>query len=237
MASRISYYGGIVTNGLVLNLDAAKLDSYPRTGTLWRDISGNNNNGTLINEPTFNSDNGGSIVFDEVNDYVDTNYTTPIGTNPFSYCVWFKFTQNQRGSLVSKRISSNFEQFSFFIAGDSSGNSFGAKLCINDYFAPSGRLIITTNNYNDGLWHYGVATRGSQQAFIYVDGLLQTSSPISIAPNLSNSSKLFIGVGGNGLNPFGLYFNGSISLSQIYNKQLSASEVLQNYNATKNRYL
>jgi hypothetical protein len=62
MAGRIAYYGGIVTNGLVLALDAAKKDSYPGSGTLWKDISGNTNNGTLINGPTFNSGNGGYCV-------------------------------------------------------------------------------------------------------------------------------------------------------------------------------
>ena len=62
MAGRIAYYGGIVTNGLVLDLDAAKKDSYPGTGTSWRNIAGNSNNGTLTNGPTFNSNNGGSIA-------------------------------------------------------------------------------------------------------------------------------------------------------------------------------
>ena len=54
MAGRISYLGGIVRNGLVLDLDAAKLDSYPKFGTTWRDITFNQNNGTLVNGPTFN---------------------------------------------------------------------------------------------------------------------------------------------------------------------------------------
>lgn len=76
MAGRISYYGGIVTNGLVLALDAAKKDSYPGSGTVWRDISGNGNNGTLTNGPTFNSGNGGSIVFDGVDDYVEYGLIT-----------------------------------------------------------------------------------------------------------------------------------------------------------------
>jgi hypothetical protein len=66
MAGRIGYYGGVVKDGLVLDLDAAKLDSYPRTGTSWKDISGNQNNGTLINGPTFDSGNGGVLCLMEV---------------------------------------------------------------------------------------------------------------------------------------------------------------------------
>ena len=62
MAGRIAYYGGIVKDGLILDLDAAKRDSYPSSGTVWNDISGFQNNGTLINGPTFNSSNSGNIV-------------------------------------------------------------------------------------------------------------------------------------------------------------------------------
>jgi hypothetical protein len=66
------FYGTppIVTNGLVLNLDCGNRLSYPTSGTTWTDLSGNNNNGTLTNGPTFNPNNLGSIVFDGVDDYV-----------------------------------------------------------------------------------------------------------------------------------------------------------------------
>ena len=78
MAGRIAYYGGIVKDGLILDLDAAKRDSYPSSGTVWNDISGFQNNGTLINGPTFNSSNGGSIVFDGVDDYVQCAGSFPL---------------------------------------------------------------------------------------------------------------------------------------------------------------
>jgi hypothetical protein len=61
----------LVQNGLVLALDAADKNSYRGTGTTWSDLSGNNNTGTLTNGPTFNGGNGGSIVFDGVDDYAD----------------------------------------------------------------------------------------------------------------------------------------------------------------------
>ena len=71
MAGRISYYGNIVKDGLVLDLDAAKRDSYPGVGTAWNDISGFRNNGTLVNGPTYNPTNAGSIVFDGASDKVE----------------------------------------------------------------------------------------------------------------------------------------------------------------------
>ena len=76
----------IVTDGLVFYVDAGNGDSYPGTGTTWSDLVGSNN-GTLTNGPTFDSGNGGSIVFDGTNDYISTQLTC--GTT-FTWSVWFK---------------------------------------------------------------------------------------------------------------------------------------------------
>ena len=84
----------IVTDGLVLYLDAANTKSYASGSTAWNDLVGINN-GTLVNGPTFNSANGGSIVFDGSNDYVSTTYNAVL-TN-FTFCAWFR----QSGSVIS----------------------------------------------------------------------------------------------------------------------------------------
>lgn len=76
-----------VTNGLVLALDAGNKLSYPGSGTVWKDLSGNNNNGTLTNGPTFDSNNGGSIVFDGTNDYVSNTMSNP-GSMPITFEFW-----------------------------------------------------------------------------------------------------------------------------------------------------
>lgn len=237
MAGRIAYYGGIVTNGLVLDLDAAKKDSYPGTGTSWRDISGNSNNATLTNGPTFNSNNGGAIVFDGVDDYVDTPYTTAIGTGGFTYSTWIKYTVSQVGAIVVKRIGDpTYEQLSLAVAGDANGNTSGTKLIFNDVQNLSLlRIGITTNSYNDDNWHNAVVTRTSTSTILYVDGVslvTQTSSAI----NLSTTSKVFIGRSGNNQTVGGIPFNGSIALTQLYNRALTQAEITQNYNALKGRY-
>ena len=105
MAGRISYLGGIVTQGLVLDLDAAKRDSYVGVGTAWNDISGNGNNGTLTNGPTFNSNNGGSIVFDGVDDYVTFLNNSTFQINAGTVSVWFKTTNAGSGfrSIIAKQ--------------------------------------------------------------------------------------------------------------------------------------
>ena len=79
---------GIVQDGLVLNLDAGVNKSYPRNGTTWYDLS-NNGNGTLTNGPTFDRDNGGSIVFDGTDDYVQGSISSSIFTGAHSICCWF----------------------------------------------------------------------------------------------------------------------------------------------------
>jgi len=112
-------YEGIVTDGLVLNLDAGFTTSYPTTGTTWYDLSGNSNNGTLTNGPTFNSSNSGSIVFDGVDDNVQRNALN-VGNN-FSVGVWAKPTTIKRQTLVANSYNyggvSSTEGFLFRLLG------------------------------------------------------------------------------------------------------------------------
>jgi hypothetical protein len=91
MSGRVSYLGGIVKNGLILDLDAGKLDSYNRVGTSWNDISSNGYVGTLINGPIYNSSNGGSVSFDGVDDYGRIPYNSNFNLSNTDYTLegWF----------------------------------------------------------------------------------------------------------------------------------------------------
>jgi len=224
MAGRISYLGGIVRDGLVLNLDAAKRDSYPGSGTSWRDISEMGNNGTLENGPTFDSDNGGSIRFDGGDDYVtigakeDFNFI--LGN--FTAGCWFKSSQ-------SKIFAGLF--------GKVLGNDYGWTLELSSgklrqIYAPT--EINSPLSYNDNNWHYAimVCQSLSQNMYMYVDGILigSTSMPSSYIP--PTNAPLWIGGWGN----ISFVLNCNIAQTSIYNRALTAQEVLQNYNATKSRY-
>jgi hypothetical protein len=90
----MGFYRGphIVTDGLILSLDAANNKSYPRSGTTWNDLSGNGNNGTLVNGPTFSSANGGSIVFDGTNDVVSTTLVQTF-VNELTVETWYRGTK------------------------------------------------------------------------------------------------------------------------------------------------
>ena len=212
-------YENIVTDGLVLNLDAGWWNSYPTTGTTWTDLSGNNLNGTLTNGPTFNSANSGFIVCDGIDDFV--NFTTS-PSNVVTVSVWINLNNNGNFPIILAGNSDaydsgqwNWSLFSFngnfFIRGN--GGSTGQ---IN---TPSSTLVNVWTNWvlvrNDGT--------GTCRA--YKNGtLFGTSDEIG-----SVNSSLYIGKGGQ-------YYNGKISTTQIYNRALSAAEVLQNYNAQKGRF-
>ena len=242
MAGRISYLGGIVTQGLVLDLDAAKRDSYVGTGTAWNDISGNRNNGTLINGPTFNSGNGGSIVFDGVDDYVNLSDTPFRFGTTFTLSMYFYWSdiavfQN----LIAKRNGSPFNQYSIFIGNDINGN-IGKKII---FFArpDDGDIAASTNiQYtlpNSGIFNVSCVLNTTSQN-LYVNGVLVGSSNINYVTKTFNITgrNLLIGAAldNAGTAAFG-FFNNKISQTLIYNRALSASEILQNYNATKGRYL
>jgi hypothetical protein len=235
MAGRIAYYGGIVTNGLILDLDAAKKDSYPGTGTAWNDISGNRNNGTLTNGPTFNSSNGGNIVFDGTDDYVNlpnTSTSLSFGNLNFSVFVWTNV--------------SSFNQYSAFI-GKADATATRKEWCLQVSrqvtFQPA--FIATDNtstwavelnspstlNYNQ--WYNIGVSRVGARFDLYINGIsvANTTNNITIS---SNNLDVEIG---RLVSDSTYDFTGRISNILIYKNQgLSSSEILQNYNALKGRY-
>jgi hypothetical protein len=232
MAGRISYLGGIVRNGLVLNLDAAKLDSYPKTGINWNDISGNGNNGTLINGPTFNSENNGGIVFDGSNEYTDSgnilNYTS--GNFTFSYWIYLNsLVSSQAGQGPCVMWKGSYATVGYYdqigIAGDISfvTNQSGA---VQGTAVPIGTIVV--NN-----WYNICHVRNGSSIRIYVNGIDKTSAAGTHVNPETSTNSFRISNYNNG------QFYGNFRLSQFlnYNRALSATEILQNYNALKIRYI
>jgi len=226
MAGRISYYGGIVKDGLVLNLDAAKKDSYAGSGTVWNDISGNNNSGSLINSPTFSTTNGGSITFNGTNQY--TNCGNPL-TFTDSFTISYFFNTTSTGIVKVMMGMYNGSGADWWIGLDSSNRlnfSFGS---------PSKIDIATPITVNDGIWRQGICVynKSLNSTLIYLNGILQNSTTSIPATVTQAGGNLMIGTFGSSL---GFYFPGNIATTQIYNRALTATEVLQNYNALKSRF-
>jgi hypothetical protein len=234
--------GNIVTSGLVLNLDAANPRSYPPpyNGTTWTDLAGSNN-GILTNGPTFNSSNGGSIVFDGVDDFIELGDVLDLGTNNCTINVWLKINSSWASGtkyFVSKALAGgqNYRYaFGFTqtrqLRGFVQGNG-GADIVPN---------TITTLNLNQWYMCTMVINRSSIIE-LYINSILQnvdSTSTISQWDNLNFQSNNPFRVGSytaaDNITP-AIPFPGNISITQMYFRSLSASEISQNYNATRARF-
>jgi hypothetical protein len=217
-------YEGIVTDGLVLNLDAGFTTSYPRSGTTWYDVGGTNN-GTLTNGPTFSGD---SIVFDGVDDIVKTNYFGGSDEN-YTWDVWVKTTPSGSSyPLVRGRdgFGSGWSVLSIVsntgIAVAVVTTSSGAR-----QFTASSGIVPESNVWCNisGIW-----TSGSKVE-VYVNGVLRGTTNTTTTGLRSSSDGWVLGsIRGD------IFYNGDVAIAKIYNRALSADEVLQNYNATKGRF-
>jgi hypothetical protein len=235
MAGRVAYYGGIVRDGLVLNLDAAKKDSYPGSGTTWRDISGNQITGSLINGPTFDSGNGGSIVFDGTDDYVTgfgntSTFSFIQNTGIFTISAWIRLTDFANSRYILGNNNGTGTAKGFFVGYDVTNTRFILTLTngITTFLSFRRNSLITNSNYA-----YITYTGNGTNSTLYKDGVfVVTSSNYGTLSTGDSTNELGVGR----INNAGAYWQGNIPIIQIYNRALSAQEVLQNYNATKGRF-
>jgi hypothetical protein len=229
----------IIADNLVLALDAANTKSYPGSGTAWTDLSGNGNNGTLVNGPVFDGENLGSISFDGVNDSVQITRVPSIDFTPtssFTMMVWAKVL-GLSGDFTANRSSTVFGR-------GSTTNSFG--------------IGVQRNTNNTFLWTIGSrATDIIQTTISFTPGTIQfltfvytpTFQYVYRNGVLNNTQDTSGGVGGSFQNTFyamainravpggnSSWMNGNVYNAMMYNRALTSDEVLQNYNATKGRF-
>ena len=221
--------GNIVTDGLILYLDAANTKSIVSGSTTWVDISRGGNNGILTNGPTFNSGNGGNIVFDGVNDFCNlgTSNSTTFPSD-FSLNCWVKIFGNVTpfgSGVISKRNPGTF-QSNYQLRFSSSRFTFGINGTSPNTVSLSGPLVMLNVWYNITCVRIGTIMR------IYYNSVLENTT--STPAGSSSVSNTVLRIGQN--HDLNAPLNGSIGLTQIYNRALTAQEVLQNYNATKGRY-
>jgi hypothetical protein len=233
MATRYNYTGGIVTNGLVLNLDAAKVDSYPGTGTTWRDLSGNNNNGTLTNGPTFSGiGKQATIVFDGVNDFVSTSYSGSNNNSDFTFSTWFNPLNATNTAPLNRGRDNSGNGWSLLLGTDnSSGNRYRAGVVKTDgetvgYVAYSTSSVI----FNQWVYITGVWISGNS-INLYVNGVFNSSVAVT-GTSLRTSTDGWV----LGSITTTIFSNIQVASAQIYNRALSADEVSQNFNALRGRY-
>jgi hypothetical protein len=232
-----SFQPKTVTDGLVLYLDAANVKSYPGSGTTWTDLSSTATSASLINSPSFSSLNAGAIVFDGINDYGQVSHRSEImPTAQITFGAIFKITDWSPSvpitvgysgpTIISKETFSSVSVNSgYLIRLDSSGSIY---FRINS----NGARIVSSSNgtIQTGSVYHTFATFDGTNVSGYVNGVLVGTTP-------------FVGTVGSSTNTLeisrnfdGYRVTGSIYQVQIYNRALSATEVLQNYNAICGRF-
>ena len=224
----------IVTDGLVLCLDAANVKSYPGSGTTWTDLSGNGANGTLNNGPTFATTNGGSIVFDGSNDDMTAPASLAMSSFTMNYWIYLDDTINwaARFDITSTNIPGNVNGRLLFYRSSTTTLQF--YQLFPDLIA-SAINVTDANTLFTGKWKYvslSSSTVASNTTMsVYIDGVLNNSLVVAKTPTATSSSIYFMrNVGAT--NPT----KGKLAAIQVYNRALSATEIQQNFNALRGRF-
>lgn len=217
---------GIVTDGLILNLDAGNTASYSGSGTIWTDLSGQNNNGTLVNGVGYSSLDGGTLVFDGINDYVSIldNAGLRFGTGGYTISLWIKPSSFGSSKMLIQK-----------------GSALGGWQVYYDnngfvHFTQQFVIDIATIQFSTNQWKNIVFTSNGgtdRNILMYVNGVFNATYTVTANQNYNLTSNLSIGSDSNGANYF---LNGSISNVLLYNRKLNSTEVTQNYNTIKTRY-
>jgi hypothetical protein len=218
----------IVEDGLIFRVDAGDTDSYGGTGTTWTDVI-NGNNGTILNGASYNSAQGGYFEFDGVDDKVDFGQPAILESFPMSIDVWFYAASTGDGIITkgTTRQSAHLRDWDIF------GNGSNLIFAVSDG-STSYPVNIRDSFPSLNTWHHLVVswdgTTGTNGAKMYLDGALFAQGT-STSTTFATAHNIFVGG-----NRTGFYLDGRISMVKMYDKVLSASEALQNYNASKDRY-
>lgn len=218
---RFNYLENVVNDGMVLYLDSGEYSSFPGTGTSWYDLSGNNNHSTLINGCGYSYRNAGSVTFDGTNDYVNVNNSANI-LSKAGYTKFVFFTNS------SYSVGNNI------ISGDGgSAHAFFMQTTNKLYAGHNGSWSTIASNTSLVLntWYSAALTFDTTNGFkMYVNGALDNTN--ASTTTYTGNDNCLIGAYIAGSNVFA----GSIPVAMVYNRALSATEILQNHNALKQRY-
>lgn len=215
----------IVTDGLVLCLDAANRKSYPGSGTVWTDLSGNGNTGTLTNGPTYSSGNSGYLTLDGSNDFINGTSISSQLTTDITAEAWV---------YVS---SAGVDWVRIIGTGGNTGNrTFGLwyasdrKLLWQRYGTADPSIYPTSPILQLNTWHHVAATTNGSSHALYLDGV-SIGTNTAAGPWSASKEAVTIGFAG-----FHTYHNGRISNARLYNRALTDAEIKQNFNAHRGRF-
>ena len=211
----------IVSNGLLLNIDASNPGSYSGTGNTWYDLSGNNNHGTLMNSPTYDAASG-SVVTNGTNQYISIPQVSTANTN-ITMQAWVYVNLNTTGTFMKN--GSNGGGYSIGI-GNNAFDQVGSNVCM---LFSGVRWISTGTSFGTAGWKLITMTLdGSSVPRAYVNGTLIGSYPDATKNPVAPIGTFNLGANiGDG----NIYYNGKFAAAYFYNRALSLTEIQQNYNA------
>ena len=232
----------IITDGLVLCLDAGNTKSYSGSGTTWTDLSGNGNTGTLVNGVGYNSANGGSLSFDGSNDKItiDSSSSTNLSDGDFTISSWF---------YIPTSVDTTNLYYWIFAIGTSSGagNTWYLRLWRSGIspgalFTRINNVILLGTDGDDsaaypgdyykasGRWTHFTFIENNGTSYYYMNGVQTGSASTPTIP--SGNNYITIGNMSTDQSPTNML----VSNFSLYQKPLTVAEVEQNYNALKGRY-
>ena len=229
-----SHFGlNIVTDGLVLCVDAANTKSYPGSGTTWTDLSGKGFNGTIYGSPSFSSDNWGSIVFDGSND--DVVFPTSLNSAAYDFYAasgyyytvscWFKpNTSDTSKNCIFSKAGGFGGSGNLFVFFDGTNVGTSMRGSYDDDSIVDGTLTSE--------WHEVVITWDGSTCSAYFDGIFVSNPSVGSAGIQARDFTIGNADSGAGSEAY----KGNISVCKVYNRGLSAAEVKQNFNALKSRF-
>ena len=242
----------IVTDGLVLALDAANNKSYPGSGTVWKDLSGNGNDASLVNSPDFVSTPfGNAFLGDMINSHIQIPKTSSTDFTPldsFTMNIWGYITDivqwDQEADLQNRQLSTRTTFFGRGSTSNSVGIGGSRNFAGTSYSYRWGSRAISSIelssvsfNPNEDIpinltYIYTPTTQ-----FGYVNGVLSTSNSTTAGVD-GSFQNTFYAMFINRAVPGGnrRYSSGAVFSASMYNRALTAEEIQQNYNATKGRY-
>jgi hypothetical protein len=234
-AQKSKFANTIVQQGLVLNLDAGNPYSYAGAGTTWIDVSGNSNNGTLINSPTYSSDNSGVLNWASVSSqYATVAMNSGLRVTNITQEVWVFLNSTADQVFIGMQYGTGSNNsFALWV----SGGTFYFGVNTGGTFYQSASSTPSTST-----WYHLVHTYNGTTQYLYINGVLVTTYNSAASGNITyDTSNTLLAIGadfnGTGYNTGPtLFVNGKMPIVKIYNIALSAAQVLQNYNAIKGRF-
>ena len=212
----------IVTDGLVFAVDAGSTRSYAGSGTTAYNLVANNDV-SLINGLGWQSGNGGYFSSDGTDDGMTTPDATNLDLVDFTLEGWVWWDQHKNyGSFLVKGPGGQGHLYNYSFFGYAANVSFGFGDGSN-YRA----IYISPPAINE--WHHIVGTYDGSTLKFYLNSTLATSTSITATPNQNNDALQIL--------QSQYSIDGRIGCAKVYNKALTAAEVLQNYNAQKNRFI